>query len=145
MVSTRRMISICLVGLAAALIVVGLDSGTELRHGIQIVPILAALAVSARRPTWGAYAAIPIFAIWIFIVVLIWAFVLGISRVVTGHFDAVELTCTVFMGGFSAAGIVKGISLGRPFQPRLLAVFLLFAALQVLALQISFLPAISRR
>lgn len=139
------MLSICLVGLAAALTVVGLDSGTELRHGIQIVPILAALAISLRRPAWGAYAAIPIFAIWLFIVVMIWAFVLGISRVVTGHFDAVELTCTVVMAGFSVVGIVKGASLGRPFRLRLVAVFLLFAALQVIALKISFLPAISQR
>jgi hypothetical protein len=139
------MVSICLLGLAAALTVVGLASGTVLRHAIQITPALAALAVMTRRPSWGAYAAIPIFALWIFIVALIWAFLLGLAKVVTGQFSAVEIICTVFMAGFSAVGIVKAISLGRPFRPLMLMAFVAFAALQVFALQISFLPGVAQR
>jgi hypothetical protein len=49
------------------------------------------------------------------------------------------------MAGFSAVGIVKAISLGRPFRPLLLVGFAAFAALQVIALQISFLPGIAQR
>ena len=145
MASPPRVVSSCLLGLAAALTVVGLASGTVLRHGVQIIPMLVALGVSTRRPTWGAYAAVPIFALWIFIVVLIWAYLLGLAKVITGQFEPVEIICTIFMGGFSAVGIVKAISLGRPFQARLLGLFVVFAALQVVALQVSFLPAIAQR
>ena len=40
----------CLIGLALALLLVGLVSGTVLRHIVQIVPIMVALAVVRRRP-----------------------------------------------------------------------------------------------
>ena len=63
--STRRAVRSCLIALAPALLLVGVVSGTVLRHIVQIVPIVMALGVLARRAAWGAYAALPIFAFWI--------------------------------------------------------------------------------
>jgi hypothetical protein len=118
--------------------VVGAVSRTMLQHCIQVVPIAVVLVVLARRPRWGAYGALPIFAIWIFIVVLIWLYLLGVARVVTGVFSPTEIVCTTLMAAFSAVGLVSSISLGRPFQPVQLLTLVLFVALQVAALWVSF-------
>ena len=136
----QRQLSICLVGLAAALIVVGVSSGTLVRHTIQIVPIAVALAVVTRRPRWAAYGALPIFAIWILISVLIWLYLLGLARVITGTFPPAEIISTLFMAGFSAIGARASFSLGRPFHPVQLVTIFGFVALQVGALTLSFEP-----
>jgi hypothetical protein len=86
-----------LIGLALALMLVGLVSGTVLRHIVQIVPIMVVLAVVRRRPDWGAEAAIPIFLFWTFIVVLIWLFLLGLSRIANGHYTPIEVISTFLM------------------------------------------------
>lgn len=72
MSSTARVVAICLLGLAAALLAVGAVSTTMLRHCIQVAPIAVVMVVLTLRPRWGAYGALPIFVIWIVIVVLIW-------------------------------------------------------------------------
>jgi hypothetical protein len=107
--SAPRRLAICLAGLGAALIAVGVSGGTLLRHAIQIVPIAVALAVVTRRPRWAAYGALPIFAIWILISVLIWLYLLGVARVITGTFSPTEIICTIFMVGFSSIGAGPGL------------------------------------
>ena len=87
----QRTVRSCFIGLAVALLLVGVVSGTVLRHLVQIVPILIGLALLARRPDWGAYAAIPIFTFWALIVVLIWLFLLGLSRIANGHYTPIEV------------------------------------------------------
>jgi len=142
----HRIVQGCFVGLAAALLLVGVVSGTLLRHVVQIVPILLALIVLERRPQWGAYAAIPIFCCWTLIVVLIWLFLLGMSRIANGHYTPIEVASTFVMIGCSIVGIMKSVQLGRslPVLARVL-VFLLFAALQFLAMWVSFLKPIANR
>ena len=143
---TQRVVSVCLAGLAVALLVVGFVSGTFLRHAVQILPIIVAAGVLMRRPDWGAYAAAPIFLFWIFIVLLIWRFLLGLSQIASGHYTAIEIVSTVFMAGFSVAGIAKSIQLGETLRPtgRALAVSL-FGVLQVAAMWVSFLKPIANR
>jgi hypothetical protein len=142
----RRMVVGCLIGLALALLLVGLVSGTVLRHIVQIVPIMVVLAVVRRRPDWGAYAAIPIFLFWTFIVTMIWLFLLGLSRIANGHYTSIEVISTFFMMAFSIAGGVKCVQLGRslPAAGRTLA-FFLFAGMQVAAMWVSFLRPIANR
>lgn len=144
--SSQRVVLSSLLGLAIALLVVGLVSGTFLRHVVQTLPIIAAAGVLARRPDWGAYAAVPIFVFWILIVVLIWLFLLGLSRIANGHYTAIEIVLTVFMAGFSVAGVVKSIPLGKALRPivRVLAV-ILFGVLQGGAMWVSFLKPIADR
>ena len=136
----------CLIGLALALLLVGLVSGTVLRHIVQIVPILVVLAVVRRRPDWGASAAIPIFLVWTFIVVLIWLFLLGLSRIANGHYTRIEIMSTFVMMACSIVGVVKCVQLGRalPAVGRTLA-FFLFAGMQIAALWVSFLRPIANR
>ena len=138
MSSAARVVAICLLGLAAALFLVGAVSATVLRHCIQVAPIALALVVLVLRPRWGAYGALPIFAIWIVIVVLIWLHLLGLSRVITGTFAVAEIACTIAMAAFSIVGAVRSISLSRPFHPVQLITLAVFLALQVAALHVSF-------
>jgi hypothetical protein len=142
----QRVVLGCLLGLAMALLLVGVASGTLLRHIVQILPIIFATGVLGRRPDWGAYASLPIFVFWIVIVVLIWLFLLGVSRIANGHFTPVEIFLTFVMAGFSLVGAVRSVSLGKPLRVsgRALAI-ILFALIQVAAMWVSFLKPIATR
>jgi len=144
--SAQRVVRRCLIGLALALLLVGLVSGTVLRHIVQIVPIVVVLGVLARRPVWGAYGALPIFGCWTLIVVLIWLFLLGLSRIANGHYTPIEVVSTVVMIACSIVGAVKCIQLGRPLRVGgRVSAFLLFAVMQFAAMWISFLKPIANR
>lgn len=144
--SAQRVVRGCLIGLALALLLVGVVSGTVLRHIVQNVPMMVALGVLARRPDWGAYAALPLFVFWTFIVVLIWLFLLGLSRIANGHYTPIEVVATFVMLACSIVGVVKCIQLGRPLRAMGgLSTFLLFAVMQFSAMWVSFLRPIANR
>jgi hypothetical protein len=135
-----------LIALALALLLVGVVSGTLVRHLVQIVPIMVGLGVLTRRPDWGSYAALPIFMFWTLIVVLIWLFLLGLSRIANGHYTPIEVVSTFVMAGCSIVGVVKSIQLGRSLRPFGRAfMFLLFAIMQFAAMWVSFLRPIANR
>jgi hypothetical protein len=144
--TANRVVQGCLIGVAGALLVVGVVSGTLLRHVVQILPMIIALIVVQRRPGFGAYAALPIFILWVLIPVLIWLFLLGLSKIANGHYTIIEIVMTVVMAACSIVGVVKSIPLGRSASiGGRAAAFVLFAALQVGAMFISFLPSIANR
>jgi hypothetical protein len=142
----KPFVTACLIGLGVALFLVGVVSGTFVRHVVQILPILLVLIVLHSRPDWGAYAALPIFIFWIGIVILIWLFLLGFSRIAIGQYTTPEIVLTFVMAGCSVAGVLTSVSLGRsvPVVGRV-AVFILFAVLQVAAMWVSFLRSIVNR
>ena len=143
---SRAVVQGCLIGVAVALLVVGVVSGTLLRHVVQILPMIIAVVVLQRRAGFGAYAAMPIFILWVLIPVLIWLFLLGLSKIANGHYTIIEIVMTVVMAACSIVGFVKSISLGRSASigGRVTA-FVLFAALQVGAMMVSFMPSIANR
>lgn len=142
----QRIVRGCLIGLALALLLVGVVSGTVLRHIVQVVPIMVGLVLLARRPDLGAYAALPIFCFWAFIVVLIWLFLLGLSRIANGHYTPIEVASTVVMAACSVVGVIRSLELGRPLRAlRRVSTFLLFAVVQVAAMWVSFLRPIANR
>jgi hypothetical protein len=147
--SPRNLVALCLAGVAVSLLLIGLESGTIVRHIVQIIPIPAAIAVAVRRPAWGALVAIPIFLFWSLIMVLIWLFVLGISRAASGHYTAFELTMTVVIVLFSVAGIAaSGRRVAAPtWSHRLvvLCVFALAGGVQFAAMWTAFLPPFASR
>jgi len=145
-IARLRVVLACLIGLGLALLLVGVVSGTLLRHVIQILPIGLAAAVLVRSPEWGAYASIPIFFFWIGIVGLIWLFLLGLSRIASGHYTPIEVVSTFMMVAFSVVGVVGGMSLGKPLRPRAkIFAFMLFASVQLAAMWVSFLKPIANR
>lgn len=142
----QRIVRGCLIGLTVALLLVGVVSGTVLRHVVQSVPILIGLAVLARRPDWGAYTAIPIFAFWALIVTLIWLFLLGLSPIASGRYTATEVILTFVMIGCSIVGITKSVRLGRSLPPLAkVLTFFAFAGVQFGAMWLSFLRPIANR
>jgi predicted Co/Zn/Cd cation transporter (cation efflux family) len=144
--ANRRTVLLCLIGLLLALLVVGVVSGTLLRHIVQVAPIAAAAAMVNRRPQVAAYAALPIFLFWTLICILIWLFLLGLSRIANGHYTPIEVASTFVMATCCGVGVVGGMRLGRPLPVlRRLLVFTLFLALQFGFMLMSFLQPIANR
>ena len=133
-------------GLVVALLVVGVVSGTVLRHVVQVVPALLASAVVVRRPAIAAYAALPIFIFWILIVALIWLYLAGLSSIASGSYTAAEIVSTVVMAVCCGYGVVRAIPPGRPAPSTArLVTFIVFALLQVAAMWISLSRSIANR
>ena len=145
-ISSHRIVLTCLVGLVLALLLVGVVSGTVLRHVVQVTPIVMAAALLVRRPEWGAYAAFPIFIFWLFIVALIWLFLLGVSRLASGRYTPIEIASTFLMAAFAIVGLTGGVSVGKPLRlRRRISTVALFAVVQVAAMWLSLLPAIANK
>lgn len=132
--------------LATALLLVGVVSGTLVRHLIQVSPAVALLvAASASRP-WMAAAAAALFGFWFFIMSLIWAFLLGLANVITGTFSPVEIALTVVIGGAALAGCIAACGARpQPAWPTRVAAFAVAAALQVGAMWLSLRPSFATR
>jgi hypothetical protein len=134
-----------LLGLCIALILVGLVSHTPVRHLIQISPCILSLILLWRGYKWAPISALPLFAIWFVLMTLIWLFLLGIAKVLSGHFTPTEIALTIViaiccLGGFAAAlRDYKGRSIVTP-----LLVFIIFLGLQAGAVWLSMRPTFAR-
>ena len=138
----RKLLAGCLTGVLVCLLLVGTVSSTFVRHVIQVVPIVLALAALRRGAKLASYFALPIFAIWLLLMVLIWLYLLGIATFFSGSFSAVEVLLTVLIGAFSAAGIVACMRASTPAPVGLrVAAAVGFAIMQAAAMALSFMPA----
>ena len=142
----NRTVSYCLLGMVVSLLLVGLVSGTPIRHVIQVTPACVIAAAVWRGLTWSRAAALPIFLIWLFLMILIWLYLLGIAAVISGTFSAAEIVLTITIAICAIGGTVF-VFRGRnraPWISRLLG-FVVSAAFQIAALWLSFQPAFARR
>jgi len=139
-----RTIAWCALILIAALIVVGIVSNGVLRHIVQIAPAWIVVALGMGNANLAKWAGPPVFAVWLIIMALIWLYLLGIARVITGHFSPIEVGMTVIVGGTSIWGIVNCLRLKNStgFSTALIVLFLMTAA-QVVAIILSTQPAIA--
>jgi hypothetical protein len=145
---TRVSVSSCLVALVVGLLLVGVVSGTPIRHVLQAAPAVALLAVRSRSrvPAWTSFAALAVFVSWLAMMSLIWLYLLGLARIVTGHFTRIEIALTLVIGGASAAGIVAALRARAPSSwPLRCAAFLVAMALQVGVTWLSVQPAFATR
>ena len=142
--SIRRVqVGIALVGVIVSLLLVGVVSGTPVRHAIQVAPAIVALVAVARRASWSSHAALAVFVFWIAIMALIWLWLLGLASIVTGEFTPVEIGLTLAVGVACVAGILATARTGAAGAIRLALSFTGFALLQVGAMWLSLRPAIS--
>jgi len=136
-----------LIGMIAGLLLVGLVSHTPIRHLVQVSPAILALLLSIPRPAWAHCAALPIHIVWLFLMVLIWLYLLGIARVINGTFSPTEIILTVAIGLSCALGVL--ISVWRRTVLAALRVkvglFVSFLALQLFSIWLSMQPYISGR
>lgn len=146
MTGEQRQVFAALLVLAVALLFVGTVSGTVLRHVVQIIPAIVALILVVRTPSWGAYAALPLFAFWLVIVILIWLFLLGLSRIANGHYTVAEVIATMVMASASVHGTRRAVSVGKQLAwvPRAVTI-VAFGMFQLAAMWVSFLRPIATR
>lgn len=130
----------------AALLVVGVVSGTPIRHVLQVVPGVLLLAAGPHRRPWAACAATAVFALWLFFMSLIWLYLLGLAQIVTGRFTPVEVVLTVVIGVAALVGLVAGCRVREmPARATRVAVFLLSAAAQIGVVWLSVQPSFANR
>ena len=139
-----KAIGVCSLVIFCALYVVGAVSHGSLRHVVQTLPLWAPIALGFFRRESARWSALPCFAFWLVLMVLIWLFLLGWAHVVSGHFSPVEIAMTLVVGGASALGLV--LCMRRPaWSLQGIGLAVLFAALQLAALRLSLLPSIEGR
>ena len=108
-----RQVAVCLAGVAASLILVGVVSDTLARHVVQVVPVVLAAGLILWRPATGAWFAIPLFVVWGAVMLAIWAYLTGLANITEGSFSFVEIVLTIVIAACSAWGIRKGLHAGR--------------------------------
>jgi hypothetical protein len=141
-----RILVACCVSTIVALLVVGAVSHGVLRHIVQTSPLWISIVLGIRRSGWIKWAALPCFVFWLILMILIWLFLLGWARIVSGTFSSTEIAMTLIVGLASVVGIVRALSLRAGVGAWLaIATVLLVAVLQVTAFRLSLLPAIAHR
>jgi len=141
-----RITALCAAAIIAALYVVGLVSGTLLRHVVQTAPLWLAVVLGWRRSVAARWIALPIFLFWLAIVVLIWLFLLHWARVVSGHFSPAEIAMTIVMGIASTLGLTQAVRERSSLSAMTAAALVLAGViLQAAAFRISLLPGIANR
>jgi hypothetical protein len=139
-----RGLAFCALLLIASLYVVGVVSHGVLRHIVQTAPVWGAVVLGMRRSVWSKWAALPCFIVWLFLMSLIWLFLLGWARVISGTFTPIEIAMTLVVGACAVIGIVLALRMNTGLRALgASAVFFGMLLLQIAALRISFLPGIA--
>jgi hypothetical protein len=147
-VTSPKTIAYCSVAILIALYVVGAVSVPpgSLRHEVQTLPLWFPIIAGFQRKEIAKWAALPCLMFWLAIMVCIWLFLLGWARVVSGRFSPTEIAMTLVIGVAAVVGITASVRWRTSLRSSTCAaMFLLFAALQVLALRLSLIPYIARR
>ena len=138
-------VALALAIVAAALIAVGVVSGTLPSHLVQISPLVLVLALLGPAPRLGSVAAGAVLSFWLVTMVGIWLYLLGLSRFLTGTFSPTEIALTVVIGVASLGGLTASGRVGDlPLTARVPAI-VLGAGIQALALWISYQPLVTGR
>ena len=141
--NTAKAIGSCALATLVALYIVGAVSNGVMRHIVQTLPLWFPIVMGLRQREVSKWAALPCFAIWLALMILIWVFVLGWANVISGHFTPIEVALTLAIGVACLAGLVIGFRHRTSFSwSKGLSVTAIFAVLQITALRISFLPSI---
>lgn len=141
-----RIVVVCCVVIVIALLVVGAVSHGVLRHTVQTSPLWIAIFLATRHSGFTKWTALPCFVFWLLVMIAIWLFLLGWAHIVSGTFSPTEIAMTLIVGLASVVGI--GIAGRLSTQVRAwsaILAFLFVAALQLLAVRLSLLPAIAHR
>lgn len=148
-VQRRRsmLVGICSLAIIAALVLgVGLGSHLVLRHVVQTLPLWVAVSLGFRRRRTAGWAGLPAFLFWLVLMIFIWLYLLGISRILSGHFTPLEIAMTIVVGIASAAGIWASVRLRSLVSAwAAAAIFIVVASVQFVCFRLSFLPGIAQR
>ena len=124
--------------LVASLLLIGVISGTVVRHVVQVIPPVVVLIAALMGRRWSRQAALPIFLHWLLIMGAVWLTITGIAPVAPGSYSSTEILLTMVIaiacltGGYTSIRMCGQLSMW-------VGMFALFGALQVLALWVSFM------
>jgi hypothetical protein len=118
----------------------------SLRHEVQTLPLWFPIVAGFQKRQTAKWAALPCFTVWLSLMIVIWLFLLGWTRMISGNFSLTEIAMTVVVGIGSIIGLIAAIRWKTAINaPAALALVVSFAALQLAALRLSFLPYIAHR
>ena len=118
----------------------------SLRHEVQTLPLWFPIVAGFQRKDVAKWAALPCLAFWLIVMVLIWLFLLGWARVVSGHFTPTEIAMTLVVGAGSLAGLLACARWRTATRSSAaIAIVVGFAAAQFLAFRLSLIPYIAQR
>jgi len=118
----------------------------SLRHEVQTLPLWFAIVAGFRNRDIAKWAALPCFVFWLGIMILIWLYLLGIARIVSGHFFPTEIVMTIVVGIACVVGLVTSARWKTTTSSAMAGgLVVLIAILQVLAFRISLIPYIASR
>jgi len=143
-----KTIAYCSLATLIALYVVGAVSDTpgSLRHEVQTLPLWFPIVAGFQRKEIVKWAALPCMVFWLAIVGFIWLFLLGWARIVSGRFSPTEIAMTVVIGVAAIVGMAASARWRTSVRwSTAAATFVLFAALQALAMRLSLILYIARR
>jgi hypothetical protein len=136
----------CLAIIFALVLGVGLASNLVLRHIVQTVPFWIGVVLGFRRSRAATWVGLPLFLFWLVLMALIWAYLLGISHLVSGHFSPIEIAMTIIVGAASIIGIACFVAFKSCLSlAARLSSFVALTAIQWVCFRLSFLPAIAHR
>lgn len=140
-----RTLGICALILILSLYVVGIVSHGIIRHVVQTVPVWPVVWLGFRRSPWTKWAVFSPFVLWLFLMINIWLFLLGLPHLIGGTFTPIEIAMTITIGVAAMVGIATAMRV-RTVVPWAGAagMVLLMACLQLLALWVSFQRGVSR-
>src|SRR5262249_40475526 len=99
-----------------------------------------------RQQRIAKWMAMPCLIFWLAIMVLIWLFLLGWARIVSGTFSPVEIAMTMTIGAACVAGLITTMTWRTEVGlAAAILTFVLVAALQLLAFRVSLIPFIARQ
>src|ERR1700733_7014793 len=104
----------CLAIIGALVLGVGLASHLVVRHIVQTLPLWAGGVGGFRRSRAPFWVVLPRFLFWLALMSLIWAYLLGISHLLSGNFSSIEIAMTFIVGVAALIGIA-GISRLKSF------------------------------
>jgi hypothetical protein len=118
----------------------------SLRHEVQTLPLWFPIVLGFQERAIAKWMALPLLVFWLAIAVVIWLFLLGWARLISGHFFPTEIAMTIVIGIASLTGLVACFRWRTPIRPlTAVSLFALFLLLQFAAMQVSFIPYIARR
>jgi hypothetical protein len=137
-----KTIKLCIAGVILSLLVIGYISHTQIRHVVQLTPLLI-VVLFAKKP-WAKYAANAVLFFWFLIMFLIWLFLLKLSSIANGTYSLTEIIMTITIGISCSIGIISSFYVKSTSKALTnTAAFIAFLLIQTAVMWISFQRFIS--
>jgi|SRR5438067_5819713 len=143
--SDAKILALASLTMIVALVVfVGSVSSGILRHLVQTSPSWLTVYFGFRQRGIAKWTALPSYLFWLPLMILIWGYLLGWTRMISGHFLPIEIAMTIVVAIASSVGIAQSLRIRSATNwLTALSVSAVVLALQLAAFRLSLLPGIA--